>query len=1048
MKTLRTLTLIAAMLTATHAWAQSGTATLSGTVTDPQGRAVSGARVLLRNTAQASERQAFTNDSGAFVFPQTAPSNYSLTFAKPGFSLAEYTGLVLNADDQSKLAIQLSLGRAEEKVTVTAEAPLISESPSVSTVVDRQFIENQPLNGRSFQSLVELSPGVVLTPSNLPNPGQFSVNGQRPGSNYFTVDGVGANFGSTASTNLYETAGGGVPSYSAVGTTTSLASLDAVQEFTIQTSTYSPEYGRQPGAQVSVVTRSGTNLFHGSAYDYIRNSVFDANNFFANRSGLKKPPVRQNDFGATVGGPVYLPFVGGSRGYSGKDKTFFFFSYEGVRLRTPFVTEPFLVPSIGARQNATGAIKDILNAFPLPTGPASTSNPLQAPYIASFTNPVTLNATSFRIDHRFGDSITVFGRYNHAPSEDRERARFCISSCVALLQFWTDTTTVGSTQAISPRINNDVRFNYSIARVKQSYYIDTFGGAIVPPASSLYPSFTNGGRGYIYIELNPSGSNTLSDGLFSDNRQRQFNVTDALALNFANHAVKVGGDFRYLFPENNAGQYKRQYLPDNVSDLVTNAMTDAAIIAPQVILHPIYKNLSLFAQDTWRASPRLTLTYGLRYEVNPAPSEADGNLPLVANNVDNPAAIALAPRTQRLYDTSYGNVAPRAGISYQLRPNGRTVVRGGFGMFHDLGYTFSGNALNASAFPFASTLSLTSSYTSPAFAVVPPAVSLNPPYSRVFAYGAGFKLPYTLQYNLTIEQGFGASDVLSLAYVGSVGRRLGRVESLRNPNPSFARVDVVRSAATSDYNSLQLQYRRRMSRGLQLLGSYTFAKSLDTVSEESPLNLQSPAGRFEPGLDHGPSSFDVRHNMSAALSYQLPSPSAVGVARTLLGGFFVDSFIRARSSLPVNILTGRDPFGLRITTVARPDRVAGVPLYLTDVDSAGGQRFNPAAFDGAAPLNQKRQGTLGRNVLRGFDASQVDLSLRREFTLRERVKLQFRADAFNLLNHPNFDRPVGTLTDPNFGKSRQMLASGLAGLSPLYQIGGPRSLQLALKLLF
>ena len=1035
-------TILAALLAALNSYAQSDTATLRGTINDPQGRAVSGARVVLKNKAQSTERQMFTDDSGAFLFSQISPSTYSLTAEKTGFSLAEYSTLALSAGDQNKLAIQLSLGRSEERVTVTGEAPLIRESSAVGTVIDRQVIENQPLNGRSFQSLVELSPGVVLTPSNLPNPGQFSVNGQRAGSNYFTVDGVGANFGSTASTNLYETAGGGVPSYSAMGTTSSLASLDAVQEFTIQTSTYAPEYGRQPGAQVTVVTRSGTNQLHGRAYDYVRNSAFDANNYFANRNGLAKPPVKQNDFGFTTGGPVFIPHV-----YNGKDKTFFFFSYEGVRLRSPFVTESFLVPSLTARQNSTGPIKDILNAFPLPTGLASASKPLEAPYIASFTNPLTLNATSFRIDHRFNDRVTVFGRYNHAPSEDRERARYCISSCVALLQYQTDTATFGSTQIVSTRVNNDVRFNYSRARVKQSYYIDSFGGAVVPPVSSLYPSFTNGDRGYIYIELNSSGSNTLSDGLFSDNRQRQLNVTDTMVYTFGSHSLKLGGDYRYLTPENNAGQYKRQYLPDNVTDLVNNAATSAAIIAPQFILHPIYKNLSLFAQDTWRVSPRLTLTYGLRYEVNPSPSEANGNLPLSALNVETPSAITLAPRTQRLYETSYGNVAPRVGVSYQLSPQGRTVIRGGFGMFHDLGYTFSGNALNAGAYPFAGTLNLTSTFTSTAFAATPPPVSLNPPYTRVFAYGAGFELPYTLQYNLTLEHGIRVNDVVSLAYVGSIGRRLGRVESLRNPNPNFARIDVVRSAAVSDYNSLQLQYRRRMSKGLQLLSSYTFSKSLDTVSEESPNNLQSPSGKFQPGLDNGPSSFDVRHNMSSAISYQFRSPAS-GLTKALFGGFSLDSIIRSRSSLPVNVLTGRDPFGLRITTVARPDVVAGVPLYLSDSNVAGGRRFNPAALDGTTPLNEKRQGTLGRNVFRGFPATQLDFSLRREFALHENAKLQFRADAFNVLNHANFALPVGTLTDPNFGRSTQMLASGLGGLSPLYQIGGPRSIQLALKLIF
>lgn len=281
--------------------AQSATAGLSGTVLDQQGAFVSGATVTIADAAKAFERQAVTNGEGAFTLTQLPPSVYTVTIERTGFATERLRDVVLNVNDQSKLRVQLKVAQVGETVTVNDSVSLVGESSAVSTVVDRQFVENQPLNGRSFQTLVELSPGVVLTSSNLPNPGQFSVNGQRAGSNYFTVDGVSANFGSTASVTLYETAGGGVPSYSALGTTSSLASVDAVQEFSIQTSTYAPEFGRQPGAQVSLVTRSGTNEFHGSIFDYVRNEIFDANNYFANAAGLPRQPLRQNDFGGTVG---------------------------------------------------------------------------------------------------------------------------------------------------------------------------------------------------------------------------------------------------------------------------------------------------------------------------------------------------------------------------------------------------------------------------------------------------------------------------------------------------------------------------------------------------------------------------------------------------------------------------------------------------------------------------------------------------------------------------------------------------------------------------
>ncbi|MEJ7578391.1 MAG: TonB-dependent receptor [Pyrinomonadaceae bacterium] len=1034
----------------TNASAQSATATLSGTVVDEQGAVVSGANVTVVDAAKSFERSVVTNNEGSFTVTQLSPSTYTVSVQGNGFATAQLP-VVLNVNDQRALRIELRVAQVGETVDVTDATSLIDESPAVATIVDRQFVENQPLNGRSFQTLVELAPGVVIAPSNLPNPGQFSVNGQRTGSNYFTVDGVSANFGSTASVTLYETAGGGVPSYSALGSTASLASVDAVQEFSIQTSTYAPEFGRQPGAQVSLVTRSGTNEFHGSIFDYIRNDIFDANNFFANANGLPRPAIRQNDFGFTFGGPLLLPRFGegGQALYNGRNRTFFFVSYEGVRLRQPFVTEPLQVPSLSARASATGALRDILNAFPLPTGPAFANDPTAAPYIGSFSNPSTLDATSFRIDHTANNRLSFFGRFNYAPSEDLQRARFCAASCVADLTYKTLTLTLGGTMVFSPRFTNDLRVNFSRSKVNQTYFIDDFGGATPPPASSLYPSFTTRDQGYIYIEVNTSGSNTLSDGLFSDNQQRQFNIVNNSSYTVGSHALKFGVDFRRLAPVSNSGSYKRAFLPDSIRALVNNTPTDAEIIAPDIILRPIYNNLSLFAQDTWRATDRLTLTYGLRYEVVPAPSEENGNLPPTVTGLDDPATLSLAPRGSRFYETTYNNFAPRVGLAYQLFPERGTIVRGGFGVFYDLGYNFTGSAFSTGIYPFARRVTLSDvTFTAPAFAAQPPSNNLNPPFPRVFAYEEGYKLPYTLQYNVAIEQAIGASNTISATYTGASGRRLGRVESLRRITPNFTRIDLVTNDASSTYNALQVQFQRRFSQGLQALASYTFAKSTDTASDESQNNFQTPSTRFDPEQDRGPSSFDVRHAFNAAVSYDIPTPFESGFGRRIFGGFGIDTIFRARTATPVNVVTGRDALGLGITTVSRPDLVPGQPLYIEDSTLAGGRRFNPAAFDAATPRAQARQGTLGRNVLRGFPLSQVDVSLRRQFGLTEQLKLQFRVDAFNVFNHPNFANPTGVVTSPNFGRATQMLGSGLAGLSPLYQIGGPRSFQLALKLQF
>ncbi len=1062
--------LILALLFQNNAAAQSATATLSGTVVDEQNAAVSGASVTITDNAKAFERAATTGSDGRFIFTQLAPSIYTVKVVQTGFAETQNPNVVLNVNDQSSLRIQLKVGGASATVNVTDTASLLTESPAVSTVVERQFIENQPLNGRSFQTLVELSPGVVLTASTLPTQGQFSVNGQRASSNYFTVDGVSANFGSTASTTLYETAGGGIPSYSALGTTSSLASVDAVQEFSIQTSTYAPEFGRQPGAQVSLVTRSGTNDYHGSVFDYVRNDKFDANNFFNNANNLPRQPLRQNDFGATFGGS--LPFLnfgeGGAAAASGKNRTFFFVSYEGLRLRQPFTTDPLEVPSVAARNRATGVLRDLLNAFPLPNRPIPAGNPDVVPYITSFTNPATLNATSVRIDHTVNNRVSIFGRYNYAPSEDNQRARFCAASCYAKLAFKTETFTAGSTQIFSSNLSNDLRVNYSKSRANQTYFIDTYGGAIVPPDSSLFPPFTSGANGYFYLEVNPAGSNTLSSGLFSDNQQKQFNGVNSTSLSVGGHAFKFGVDYRRLTPVSFSGTYKRAFLPDTIQALIATAAnpngtpTDAQLIAPQITLRPIYHNLSLFGQDTWRVNQRLTLTYGLRYEIVPAPDEENGNLPLSVNGLvegnNSLTNVTLAPTRRRFYETTYNNLAPRIGAAYQLfnRPNRETVVRGGFGVFYDLGYGFTGSAFSTGLFPFASTLNISNvTFTDPRFQQPVPPPNLNATsFARLFAYQPDFKLPYTLQYNASVEQAFGSNNSLSVSYVGARGRRLGRVESLRNTTTLVRRLDLVTNGGESDYNALQAQFQRRFSRGFQALVSYTFARSLDNVSDESQNNLQLPNTSFNPDLDRAPSIFDVRHAFNAAASYDIPSPFGEGFARKVFGGFSLDAIVRARSATPINLVSGaNNSFSVGLTTILRPDLIAGQPLYLDDASAPGGRRFNPAAFDRATPLALGRQGTLGRNALRGFPARQLDLSLRRQFNFNEQLNLQLRVDAFNVFNTANFANPSGVTsasyqTNQTFGRASQLLASGLSGLSSLYQIGGPRSFQLSAKLRF
>lgn len=1043
----RCVPLILLLLQAGQAFGQSSTGSLAGTVLDEQGAAVASANVTLLDPEKGRTRQAATDSNGAFVFAQLPPSTYELTVDQNGFSRAKFAGLVINVNDQRSMRVVMRVARREEAVTVSGDAPLVREAPSVATSVDRNFIANQPLNGRSFQTLINLAPGVVLAPSSLVDAGQFSVNGQRTGTNYFTVDGVGANFGLPFATSPYEGVGGGTPSFSSQGSTSALASVDAVQEFTIQTSTYAPEYGRQPGAQVAIVTRSGTNSVHGSAFNYLRNDKLDANSWFGNFNGLKRPALRQNDFGFTLGGPVLLPKL-----YDGRNRTFFFLSYEGLRLIQPVISVPSRVPSLAARQNATGLVKSLLEAYPLPVADPLPATPLETPYITSFSNPSRLDATSVRIDHAFSAKHSLFGRYNYAPSENRERGRFATPSFVAVLPGKTETFTAGLTTVLSTTVNNDLRLNWSQSTAAQVYEQDTFGGAKLLPRDLVFPSFAKPETSLVYITIGGGDENTISPGVFSDNTQNQLNIVETLNWNAGAHSLKFGFDLRRLSPSIGGRLYSKVLTIPTITQLATGIVPTADIRQVDTFLEPRYTNTSGFFQDAWRATSRLTLTYGLRWEVNPAPGDANGNLALTVKGLVNPSSATLAPKGTRLYETTYANFAPRLGVAYQPFRGRNTVIRAGFGSFYDLGYAFTGTALTPSNFPFSRSRVLTNAPINDPRLNEPVAPqSINPPYPRLFAYYDGYSLPYTLQYSFAIEQPFGNSNSLSASYVGAAGRRLASIESLRPQilqNPLFTRVDAVSNDAYSDYNSLQMQFKRRMTRGLQALLSYTWAKSLDTASDESNSNLQAPAQRISASANRGPSSFDIRHAFTGSASYEIPVPTSNATARAILGGFGLDSVVRLRTASPVTVATGRDPLGLGLTNVARPDLVPGVPLYLYSDAFAGGRRFNLAAFDATTPLAQARQGTLGRGTLRGFGLQQVDLSIRRRFRLYEGLGLDFRADAFNLFNTANFANPIGVMTSANFGRSTQILSTGLGGLNPLFQVGGPRSLQLALRLQF
>ncbi len=534
----RSLVLMAVLIALCVASSAGTNATLTGLITDPSGLVVAGARVQVTNLNTGIVRQAETNGAGLYRLEGLLPGIYRINISKDGFKSIVKSDIELHVQDVVSINFSLQVGSVSESITVEGGAPLVNtENAAVSTVVDRRFVENLPLNGRSFQSLIDITPGVVVVALNSSgfDAGQFSVNGQRANANYWTVDGVSANIG-TSTVFQGDGVGGALGSYSVLGGTNSLVSVDALQEFRIQTSTYAPEFGRTPGGQISIATRSGTNQFHGTLFDYLRNDALDANNWFNGFCApgplcpLPKAKERQNDFGGTFGGRII------------KDKTFFFFSYEGLRLRLP-QTALTTVPDLTARNSAIPAMQPYLNSYPLPNGTDNAATGI-AQFNTSFSTPASLDAYSLRVDHRLSNRVTIFGRYNYSPSGSDQRGAIGTTlSNVLVSRITTQTGTVGTIFAVSPHFVNDLRFNYSRVNASGHFVQDNFGGAVPLTSLGLPNGFTNN-NARVTLLISPLANGINSDGDGITNLQRQWNLVDSISLQKGSHALKVGLDFR------------------------------------------------------------------------------------------------------------------------------------------------------------------------------------------------------------------------------------------------------------------------------------------------------------------------------------------------------------------------------------------------------------------------------------------------------------------------------------------------------------------------
>ena len=1037
------------LLLASIAAAQN--AQISGRVTDPSNAVIASATVETRNLDTGVKRDTTTNSDGYYAIPQLPPGRYSVTAQAAGFQTAAQNELKLEVAQNARLDFRMTVGATQDKITVGANAEVLkTESAEVSTVVDQRFIENMPLNGRSVQALIELTPGVVAAASGPNNMGQYSVNGARSDANYYTIDGVSANFGSSVGINPASSYNGSTPAFGSTGGSNNLVSLDALQEFRIQTSSYAPEFGRSPGAQISLVTRSGANQFHGTASDYLRNSVLDANNWFANANRLPKPAERQNDFGGTFSGPII------------KDRTFFFFSYEGLRLRQPIVSQS-LVPTVDVRNTASAVLQPFLKAFPLPTGPeviaANGSKTGLAHNDASFSNTTSVDSTSLKIDHNFREGLTIFGRYSYAPGSNFARNPTNVSNATANANTTvTQTATGGLTWVVNPRIVNEFKGNYSRSNSGGTSIADDFGGAIpVPLASVLPPGYSFENTIFSMTLSNTLGFRTRYDvGTNVRNVQQQLNFIDSISITAGSHQIKAGIDYRRLFPSFEPRALFQSYQANTLQTFLAGFVNTATITRGQPA-DLRYNNVGAYIQDTWKVTPKFTLTYGLRWDVEPAVRLEKG---VGVDSISNPATLSFQPRTQ-LYDTNFKGFAPRVGAAYRFHDaaNWGTVVRAGFGLFYDLMNSETANILNYP--PLVGQVSLPSTSQGvpfpPNFATIAPPANPVPPYTTFFAVDPKLTLPRVYQWNVAVEQAIGKLQSISVTYIGSKGEKLLTTYQSQRlfENPNVRLMTVLSNGGASNYQGLQTQYKLQLHRGLQLLSAYSWSHAIDNDSDAyTPVLGPSPIESFRAN-----SNFDIRHSFSLGGSYDIPAPYSNRALKAVLGGWALEGIQRARSSPPVNVqqtATTQSPSGSYSVTVY-PDLVVGQPLYLSDPHAPYGRKYNPAAFKVIGPFASPtalRQGTAGRNILRAFPLSQLDTTIRRQFNFTERWNVQFRADIFNILNHPNFGAPTADPTSSAFGVATGLLGTTLtpnastAGFNPLYAVGAPRSVQLSLKLNF